>query len=157
MTPFSARALDRGLAGALVALARHHDPHLTPPAGVQQLAQVRVDLERRLQEAFHDRIQHQPFAHEEEREHALRSVRDRIVDLLDSWQKVVDDYAADGVALQYQEHESSQPRPLLHDLLDELGSEHEGKFRVNRSLRDVEPNVNLFLKELSGAEVTDPS
>ena len=77
VTPFSARALDRGLAGALVALARHHDPRLTPPAGVQQLAQARVDLERRLQEAFHDRIQHQPFANEDEREHALRSVRDR--------------------------------------------------------------------------------
>ena len=30
-------------------------------------------------------------------------------------------------------------------------SEHHRKFRVNRSLRDVEPEVNLFLKDLSGA------
>ena len=29
-------------------------------------------------------------------------------------------------------------------------SEHHRKFRVNRSLRDVEPSVNLFLKDLSG-------
>ena len=33
VTPFSARALDRGFAGALVALARHSDPALTPPLG----------------------------------------------------------------------------------------------------------------------------
>jgi hypothetical protein len=34
-------------------------------------------------------------------------------------------------------------------------SEHHRKFRANRSLRDVEPEVNLFLKDLSGAQVED--
>ena len=34
VTPFSARALDRGLAGALVGLARHAEAKLTPPTGV---------------------------------------------------------------------------------------------------------------------------
>jgi hypothetical protein len=29
-------------------------------------------------------------------------------------------------------------------------SEHHRKFRANRSLRDVEPEVSLFMKDLSG-------
>ena len=33
MTPFSPRALDRGLAGTLVALARQGHPPMTPPPG----------------------------------------------------------------------------------------------------------------------------
>jgi hypothetical protein len=40
VTPFSARALDRGFAGALVSLARHSEPRLTPPEGVEQIADV---------------------------------------------------------------------------------------------------------------------
>ncbi len=31
------------------------------------------------------------------------------------------------------------------------------KFRANRSLRDVEPEVNLFLRELSGRQVEEPA
>src|SRR5439155_23801669 len=52
VTPFSARALDRGFAGALVGLARHAQPELTPPHGVERLADVRVALERRLLNDF---------------------------------------------------------------------------------------------------------
>jgi hypothetical protein len=42
-------------------------------------------------------------------------------------------------------------------MLEEIDSEHHRKFRVNRSLRDVEPDVNLFLKELTGRAVEDDS
>ena len=52
VTPFSARALDRGFAGALVGLARHAEPELTPPQGVEQIADVRAALERRLLDVF---------------------------------------------------------------------------------------------------------
>jgi len=34
-------------------------------------------------------------------------------------------------------------------------SENHRKFRANRSLRDVEPEVNLFLRDLSGSDVED--
>ena len=56
VTPFSARALDRGFAGALVALARHVEPALTPSRGVERLADVRTALESRLLDAFVDRV-----------------------------------------------------------------------------------------------------
>ena len=49
-----------------------------------------------------------------------------------------------------------QPKPLLREMLDtDFESEHHRKFRANRSLRDVEPEVNLFLKDLSGMQVED--
>jgi len=156
VTPFSARALDRGFAGALVGLARHVQPELTPPLGVGRIGDVRAALERRLLEVFLDRVRQQPFADEAEREERLRSVQNRVVDLLDSWRTVFEDYRAAGVAVQYQKYELTQPRPLLREMLDrDFESEHHRKFRANRSLRDVEPDVNLFLKDLSGIQVED--
>ena len=89
VTPFSARALDRGFAGALVGLARHAQPELTPPQGVEQIAAVRADLEQRLLGAFLERVRRQPFADEAERQERLQSVQNRVVDLLDSWRKVL--------------------------------------------------------------------
>jgi hypothetical protein len=78
------------------------------------------------------------------------------VDLLDSWRKIFEDYRAAGVDMQYQKYELKQPKPLLRDMLDEdFESEHHRKFRANRSLRDVEPEVNLFLKDLSGMLVEE--
>jgi hypothetical protein len=156
VTPFSARALDRGFAGAMVSLARHLEPRLTPPEGVERIAEVRTQLERRLLDAFLERVRQQPFSDEAEREERLRSVQNRVVDLLDSWRKIFEDYRAAGVDMQYQKYELKQPKPLLREMLDEhFESEHHRKFRVNRSLRDVEPEVNLFLKDLSGMQVED--
>jgi len=156
VTPFSARALDRGFAGALMGLARHAEPALTPPKGAEQIAAARAAIERRLLEVFLERVRDQPFADEAEREERLRSVQNRIVDLLDSWRKVLDDYQAAGVTMQYQKYELKQPRPLLREMLDDdFESEHHRKFRANRSLRDVEPEVNLFLRDLSGIQIEE--
>ena len=148
VTPFSARALDRGFAGALVALARHLEPALTPPRGVERIADVRTALESRLLHAFVERVGEQAFS-EDEREEGMRSVQDRVGDLLDSWRRVLDDYHGDGVQMQYQRYELRQPKPLLREMLEErFESEHHRKFRANRSLRDVEPEVNLYLHDL---------
>jgi hypothetical protein len=39
-------------------------------------------------------------------------------------------------------------------MLDEaFETEHHRKFRVGRSLRDVEPEVNLFLRDLTDSQV----
>jgi superfamily II DNA/RNA helicase len=148
VTPFSARALDRGFAGALVALARHVLPTLTPARGAEKVGDVRAELERRLLDAFFERVRQQDMT-EEERDERLRSVQNRVVDLLDAWGTIVDDYHEDGVAMQYQRYEQTQPKPLLHDMLEKVVGP-ERKFRVQRSLRDVEPVVNLFLEDLDG-------
>ena len=108
ITPFSPRALDRGFAGALVGLARHIQPELTPPQGVERIADVRAGVERRLLEVFLERVRQQPIESDDERDERLRSVRNRVVDLLDSWIKVLEDYRTAGVAVQYQKYELRQ-------------------------------------------------
>ena len=149
VTPFAARALDRGFAGTLVALARHALPAMTPPAGVEAIDAERAALERLLQEVFGARIDEQPFD-AAERAERQRSLRDRIGDLLDSWSAIHDDYHRDGVPMQYQKYEAATRQPLLREMLDTgFESHHHHKFRANRSLRDVEPQVNLYLRDLS--------
>ena len=123
---------------------------------MERIADVRAAVERVLLDAFLDRVRQQPFADEAEREERLRSVQNRVVDLLDSWRKIFEDYRTAGVGMQYQKYELRQLRPLLREMLDtDFESEHHRKFRANRSLRDVEPEVNLFLKDLSGIDVED--
>jgi hypothetical protein len=156
VTPFSARALDRGLAGALVALARNVEGRLTPPQGAERIADVRSELERKLLDAFLDRVREQPIEDSAELDERLRSVQNRIVDLLDSWLKVVEDYHLAGVSVQYQKYESPHGKPLLSEMLDrDFETEHHRKFRANRSLRDVESTVNLILKPLSAIQRED--
>ena len=108
VTPFSARALDRGFAGALVSLARHGRAGLTPALGVQRIGEFRAELERLLLDAFLERVRQQPIADEEERDQYLRNVQNRIVDLLDSWSKVIDDYQSAGVDVQYQRYDNPE-------------------------------------------------
>ena len=150
VTPFAARALDRGFAGALVALARHALPTMTPPDGVGGIETERAALERLLLDVFGSRIHEQPFADDTERAERLRSVQNRVGDLFDSWRAIYDEYRRDGVPMQYQKYEVSTRKPLLREMLDtDFESHHHKKFRTNRSLRDVEPQVNLFLKNFS--------
>lgn len=152
VTPFSARALDRGLAGALVGYARHAEPRLTPPRGAEKLAEVRAALEARLLHTFLERVGEQPIDDEDEREELRRVVHDRVLDLLEAWAWIAADYRDHGVTMQYQEYEEKTARPLLQDMLEQqFESSRHRKFRANRSLRDVEPEVNLFLVKADGA------
>ena len=156
VTPFSARALDRGLAGALVGLARHSERALTPAKGAGRIRDARTVLERRLLTAFEQRVERQPI--DDERLDLLRSVCTRVVDLLDSWVAVADYYQQAGGDVRYQKYEGGQQlQPLLREMLDtEFESEHHRKFRANRSMRDVEPEVDILVKEPGEGRVTSP-
>ena len=154
VTPFSARALDRGFAGALVAASRHLDGRLTPAEGAERIAEARTELQRRLVAAFGERIDEQPIENEGERADRRRNVELRVRGLLAAWEAIVADYRQANVGVKYQQYEMKQRRPLLREMLDtQFESELHRLFRANRSLRDVEPEVNLHLRELSGREV----
>ena len=152
MTPFAARALDRGFAGALVGLARHGRARMTPRAGAQGIEAERAALEPLLLDAFEERVRNQPLQDDAERDERLRSIRSRVGDLLDSWTAIYRDYHASGAAMQYQRYErGGAGKPLLREMLDtDFESDQHRKFRANRSLRDVEPAVDLHLQDLPG-------
>ena len=152
ITPFAARALDRGFAGALVTLARHGVASLTAPAGAGAIAAVQDIVDARARDAFLRRVEHQLYEDDDELRERLRSVENRIGELLDAWRKIAEELAAEGVGLLYQRYEgaggNAKGQRLLRDLLDrEFDPEETRKFRAGRSLRDVEPEVRLRVLE----------
>ena len=150
ITPFSPRALDRALAAAVIAYARHSLPLFTAPSGAATVLTHRVALNS-VAEAFADRAVAHRSGQGPAVEMALRAkVRDRCLDLLDTWFKLADRHHREGVKIQYGNEEQNLP-PLLHGFLDERLVAKPAdfrKFRANRSMRDVEPSVDLFPKDL---------
>jgi len=156
VTPFSPRALDRGLAGTLVALARQGQTPLTAPKGATEILKERAKLTW-VAEALASRA-----AAQETNNDAAEAIRQRVLDrakdLLDEWEKIATEYQGVGTNLQYQSNEGGAARPLLYTFLDpelkKLNARHK-KFRANRSMRDVEPPVNLWVRTLDNVEVED--
>lgn len=155
VTPFTPRALDRALPAIVVALGRHGQAALTPPRGAIGAADHRAALGR-----IADILVSRARAHrsmdtaEEQRLEAI--VRARVGDLLDSWAKVAQRQKSAGARLVYQAHEGADGPHLLFDPLDPelLKKDADArKFRVPRSLRDVEPPVNLWVKTLEGVDI----
>ena len=157
VTPFSPRALDRGLAGTLVGLARQGHSPMTPPRGAGEILNERARLDF-VAEVLANRAQaHRRDMSPEEAARERERVRLKAQDILEEWSKIAMEYAQQGVALQYQTETGGAQR-LLYDFLDpqlKLLPARHWKFRANRSLRDVEPNVNLWLKTLDGIEIEE--
>jgi hypothetical protein len=155
VTPFSPRALDRALAAVVVGFARHGIAAMTAPEGATAITTRRADLEY-VAEALADRAASHDIRQSAAEAGELRTrVRTRVLDLLDSWEQIATAQTTVGAVLQYQ-HESSRGAALLHYPLDpELATlpRMYRKFRANRSMRDVEPEVNLWMRTLDNADV----
>lgn len=153
VTPFSPRAIDRGIAAITVALARLGDRRMTAPVRAIDILQHRKDLE-----AVADVIAQRAEMHDKElnandADDLRQKVRGRVISLLDTWEHI----ASQKIMLQYQQEVGLAP-PLLFDPLDpEL--EHKPpevrKFKAQRSLRDVEQTVNLWVRNPDGFEIEE--
>jgi len=157
VTPFSPRALDRGLAGTVVALARLGDSEMTHPLGAK-LAADRRDRLNWIVDVLRRRVENHANQLKDQTEPQATTVADRVSVLLDAWVSVVLDYQEEGLVLQYNptEVKGSRVRPLLHEFLNpEIAGKpvKVQKFKANRSLRDVEPNVNLWMKTLENEDL----
>lgn len=153
VTPFSARAVDRGLAGLVVALARLGESALTPPDGAEKL----VDVKERLG-FIGEVIANRAEAHRKARDGddpmdgIKATLRERVDALLDSWARIVkDDPARAGLSYQKYEDQASK-RALLRMPLDEelttICKDHERVFVANRSMRDVEGTTDVYVADL---------
>ncbi len=70
-------------------------------------------------------------------------MRGQVADLLDEWESIAS--RKDEGKLQYQPWEVTGALPLLYTRLEPKPSPSY-KFVADRSLRDVEPSVNLWLR-----------
>jgi hypothetical protein len=149
VTPWAARALDRALAAVVVAIARHIDPGLTPERAVTELRD-RSDTRLRVREAILGRA---PDHLVVGGRHALGEAIDG---LFEDWIVTAEEQTANGNPFYY----GHRAQRLLHDPLDpalpNLSPEHR-RFVAGRSMRDVEPNAVLKLRDpynnpIAGAE-----
>jgi hypothetical protein len=104
--------------------------------------------------------QHSKDLPAEELERLRARVRERALGLLDDWAKAAQDYQAIGTGLQYNPIETGAAKQLLYDFLSsELKTlpptNWKMRFRANRSLRDVEPDVNIWVKTLDNLELDE--
>lgn len=140
VTPFSPRALDRGLAGVTVALARHTRDSLTPAKAVSKIL---------TEPGIADLVA--GVLDKRERDHIAETVSPRAGararDLIDVWVRVVKSHLGQS-ELQYgREPDGGKVKSLLRDPLEPV-EEPFDRFRARRSLRDVEAMANVWVQPL---------
>ena len=143
VTPFSERALERGLPAITVALARHLSDELTfarNAGDTKALSEVREAVA----EAMRGRVASSLVNHPDPDGYANK-VAARVRRIIDDWCAIAERRGR----MEYGHEEGDLP-PLLRTPLDpellELDDEREQQFKANRSLRDVEPSA-LLLKD----------
>lgn len=154
VTPFSPRALDRALAGAVVALARQGHAAMTPAAGASKVLAERGQLAFVVEALVRRASGHGPLDAEEQARLGNK-VRTRVEELLDAWNTIANDFHQSGGVLQYGTELGGAQRLLFEPLNPDLRTLplRRRLFRANRSMRDVEPSVNLWVKTLDNEDV----
>jgi hypothetical protein len=153
VTPFSPRAIDRGVAAVAVTLARLGHFGMTAPRGAFNINQYRPQLQYVADVISRRAEEHDVELGKDEAEALRKKVKDTVNGLLDAWGLI----ATTKGDLQYQREVGVAP-PLLFDPLDpELARQSRAAqdFKANRSLRDVEPTVNLWLRNPEGVIVEE--
>ena len=153
VTPFSPRAMDRGLPAVAVALARLGIPELTPMPAARNVENHGTETAA-LARAVGDRA----------RNHAdglpkgfSGHVGNRVQSLIDDWARLAHEAGQDGVAFGYARGRGSgTSTPLLREMIDpdrDVLNDTQLRFRAPRSLRDVEPGVLLGIKTPEGQDI----
>ena len=150
VTPFSPRSLDRALVGVLVALVRHYHPTLTPPHGAESITTFRQKLDE-ISNRLADRARNHAWPPGPDAGQQLHdNVLHLCTSLLDDWVNIVRQLQQTSTRLEYQ-REAGGGAKLLFDFLDPDLADVDStrrRFRANRSMRDVEPTVTLYVKQL---------
>ena len=151
LTPFSGPALDRGLAGALLAMMRLGDPEMTRADSVMQVGHhpataeaVLAAIERRVD------IVNQGQASDELGAARLSdTVRKRAHGLLDIWRQRVAEFKQNNSDLTYSQFDRPKHKVNLMYLPKDLHAQVDGSaftaFAAPTSMRDVEPVSHVWI------------
>ena len=153
VTPFSSRALDRGLPAVTVALARLGVPELTPTRAARG-----VDAHSAETDAIAEAVGERAGRHADGLPAGVRqAVADRVESLVDDWAALAGEAGQVGVEFGYaRERGEGVATPLLREMIDpdrETLDDRQLRFRAPRSLRDVEPSTLLGVKTPEGRDV----
>ncbi len=144
VTPFSSRALDRGMTGTMVSLLRLQDSAFAPNNGAQEMKEPTGKPATFVKDVLEDRA----WSVEDKAE-----VKDKVVEMvksrIDKWVKM---NKTPGQRLGYEKRKKQGD---LVNLLYKPGKEEWGEFTVPFSMREVEAGVNLVLENNPSAEDDD--
>ncbi len=150
LTPFSGPALDRGLAGTLVATARLLRTALTAPAAAMDIERHR-DIAEEAVRLLAARGGAQPGVFGPRYDRTVAEIRQRGRNLVDAWISLVTRARAEASRRSYSPYDRDRAagKRILHTPLDEdpppEGSD-DAKFAAPTSMRDVEPTCHLWLE-----------
>ena len=151
VTPFSPRALDRGLPAVTVALTRLGIGSLTPTKAAREVENYAAETAAIAQAIGERAVQHTEAAPPE----LAREVRDRVQSLLDDWTKLAYEARSGGAEFGYTRGGGTSV-PLLREMIDpdrDTLNDTQLRFRAPRSLRDVEPSVLLNVRSPEDREL----
>ena len=133
VTPFSPRAMDRGLTGAMLSLMRLGDEDLNPNDGASTLKNTTTPVVSDVTKSISDRVL--MVEESAEAQHlAERSIKHRV----DDWVKKND---VAGRTVAYEKRGKNIDSKVK--LIDPPGIKEWGRFTVPMSMREVEPGVKL--------------
>jgi hypothetical protein len=157
LTPFSGPALDRGLAGTLLAMTRQGDPELTPAAAAMSIREHRERTGEAVR-GLAERGSRQPGLTPERSEAARAALTARAQALVAAWEELVRLALEGGYQRVYSPWDRGRPaasRNLLRQALEtpEPQAPPEAElFTAPTSMRDVEPSTHLWLRTRLGGQ-----
>jgi len=133
VTPFSPRAMDRGLTGSMLSLMRLSDDELNPNDGAASLKRTSADIVKSTIKTISDRV-HLVEEKPQARKLAEASIKQRI----DDWVKETN---TPGRTVAYEKKGENVDSKVK--LISPPGLNEWGRFTVPMSMREVEPGVKL--------------
>ncbi len=144
VTPFSARALDRGLAGLTVALARHTKRGMAGPGDVENIGRA-PNIDDEISAMLAERVaKHKLGAPQRWIDDVERKTREVIAE----WKEIVAFMQEHTAHVRYSPWEKERKgTPLLSTAADQASDKHPGfeHFQAPTSMRDVEPTVHFWV------------
>ena len=147
VTPFSTRAVDRGLAGLVVGLVRHLGPQMAPSDAVTRVARADFDT---FEEHVIDLLIARAQAHKDGvPAHLTGQLADQVRSLVKDWRLLIERVHEAAGTLKYSPWELPKNyQALLSTAVDDLtgaNAELLARFQAPTSMRDVEPSVHVWV------------
>ncbi|MFV8258267.1 DISARM system helicase DrmA [Bdellovibrio bacteriovorus] len=149
VTPFSTKALDKGLAGTYLSIVRHLIDGMRQELDAGKIASKKNELGA----VVSNLILHRLGATGSNQATSI-SLQKRLNSLLDDWEKILKFAEERNEELTYTDGDHSLIHQYLDPKLDDLPNYYL-KFRANRSMREVEPTVNIWVKGMNDQDLED--
>lgn len=150
LTPFSGPALDRGLAGTLMAMTRLGHAVMTAPTAAMDI-ETHKKLAEECVEVLAKRGGEQG-GNTEDCARLTKALRDRANKIIEAWQTLTKEARfAGGTKRSYSRFDKDKTagKPLLFTIIDDdppPTHSDDARFAAPTSMRDVEPSIHLWLE-----------